>query len=123
MKVQRSTYSLRKRLMAVGAVLGACGLVLVARAAHLQLISPDFYQQQGDARFLRDVPIATSRGMITDRNGEPLAVSSPVESVWVCCSTPTACRPWPVRWTFRATCSSSGWRSVRTRSSCTCAGT
>ncbi|MBP6596162.1 MAG: penicillin-binding protein 2 [Arenimonas sp.] len=83
MKVQRSTYSLRKRLILVGAVLGVCGTVLVGRAAHLQLISPDFYQQQGDARFLRDVPIATSRGMITDRNGEPLAVSSPVESVWV----------------------------------------
>jgi cell division protein FtsI (penicillin-binding protein 3) len=82
MKVQRSSYSLRKRLLAIGVVLGACGVVLVGRAAHLQLISPDFYQQQGDARFLRDVPIATSRGMITDRNGEPLAVSSPVESIW-----------------------------------------
>ncbi len=38
--------------------------------------------EQGDARFLREVPIATSRGMITDRNGEPLAVSTPVESIW-----------------------------------------
>ncbi len=82
MKVQRSSYSLRHRLMAVGVVLGLCAVVLVARAAHLQLISPDFYQEQGDARFLREVPIATSRGMITDRNGEPLAISSPVESVW-----------------------------------------
>src|SRR5690606_17113670 len=35
------------------------------------------------ARFLREVPIPTSRGMITDRNGEPLAVSSPVESLWL----------------------------------------
>ena len=82
MKVQRSIYSLRHRLMAISIVLGVSGLVLVARAAHLQLISPDFYQQQGDARFLREVPIATSRGTITDRNGEPLAISSPVESVW-----------------------------------------
>src|SRR5690606_4871528 len=39
-------------------------------------------QRQGDARFLREIPIPTSRGMITDRNGEPVAVSSPVESVW-----------------------------------------
>src|SRR5690606_7795415 len=31
---------------------------------------------------LREIPIPTSRGMITDRNGEPLAVSSPVDSVW-----------------------------------------
>src|SRR5690606_27530387 len=43
----------------------------------------DFYQREGDARFLRDLPIAASRGMITDRNGEPLAVSSPVDSIWV----------------------------------------
>ncbi|NEM46759.1 MAG: penicillin-binding protein 2, partial [Xanthomonas perforans] len=38
---------------------------------------------QGEARYLRELPIATSRGMITDRNGEPLAVSTPVESIWV----------------------------------------
>ena len=49
--------------------------MVVARAAYLQLVTDDFYQQQGDARFLREMPIATSRGMITDRNGEPLAMS------------------------------------------------
>jgi cell division protein FtsI (penicillin-binding protein 3) len=78
----RSNYSPRNRLLVVGGILGACFIVLVARAAHLQVISEEFYQQQGDARFLREIPIATSRGMITDRNGEPLAVSSPVESIW-----------------------------------------
>jgi cell division protein FtsI (penicillin-binding protein 3) len=57
-------------------------VVLVARAAQMQLFDKDFYQHQGNARFLREVPIATSRGMILDRNGEPLAVSTPVESVW-----------------------------------------
>ena len=81
MKVKARPYSPRQRLMAVAVVLGACCAVLVARAAHMQLVAQDFYQQQGDARFLREVPIATSRGMITDRNGEPLAVSSPVETV------------------------------------------
>lgn len=60
-----------------------CGVVVVARAAYMQLITDDFYQRAGDQRFLRTVPIATTRGMITDRNGEPLAVSSPVESIWV----------------------------------------
>ena len=78
----RSNYSPRKRLMVVGGILGVCCAVLVARAAHLQVVSEEFYQRQGDARFLREIPIATSRGMITDRNGEPLAVSSPVESIW-----------------------------------------
>ena len=48
----------------------------------MQLINSDFYQKEGDARFTRELAIPTSRGMITDRNGEPLAVSSPVESVW-----------------------------------------
>ena len=82
MKTRARVYNPRQRLYAVGIVLGLCSLVLVGRAAWLQVIGQDFYQQQGDARFLREVPIATSRGMITDRNGEPLAVSTPVESIW-----------------------------------------
>ena len=79
---QRAQFNLRGRLTIVAGALGLCSLALVVRAVDLQLIDNDFYQQQGDARFLREIPIATSRGMITDRNGEPLAVSSPVESVW-----------------------------------------
>ncbi|KAA2284948.1 peptidoglycan D,D-transpeptidase FtsI family protein [Arenimonas fontis] len=82
MKLRARPYSPRRRLMAVGTVLAVSCAVLLGRAAWLQLVEQDFYQQQGDARFLREVPIPTSRGMITDRNGEPLAISSPVESVW-----------------------------------------
>ena len=52
------------------------------RAVDLQVVRKDFYQEQGDARFLREMPIAVSRGTIFDRNGEPLAVSTPVESIW-----------------------------------------
>jgi hypothetical protein len=62
--------------------LGLCSLALVGRAFDLQVVDNAFYQAQGDERFLREIPIPTSRGMITDRNGEPLAVSTPVESVW-----------------------------------------
>ncbi|MBB5208780.1 peptidoglycan D,D-transpeptidase FtsI family protein [Chiayiivirga flava] len=72
----------RARLLAVVAVLGLGATVLIARAVDMQLLNDDFYQQQGDARFLREIEIPTSRGMITDRNGEPLAVSTPVESIW-----------------------------------------
>ena len=72
----------RGRLFWVALLLGGCGFTIVARAAWLQLLSPEFYQQQGDARFLRDVPITASRGAIVDRNGETLAASSPVGSVW-----------------------------------------
>lgn len=55
---------------------------LLARAIYLQGINNDFLQQKGDARYGRIVDIHAHRGMITDRHGEPLAVSTPVESVW-----------------------------------------
>src|SRR5690554_2527355 len=77
------TVDTRGRMKVVAGVLGLCCASLVARAVDLQLLHNDFYQREGDARFLRDLPIAASRGMITDRNGEPLAVSSPVDSIWV----------------------------------------
>jgi len=79
----RSQFNLRTRMLMVGAGLGLCAVTLVGRAAYVQLVNSDFYQRQGEARYLREVPIATSRGMITDRNGEPVAVSTPVASVWV----------------------------------------
>lgn len=79
----RAQFNLRGRLMLVTGALGVCALALVARAVDLQLVRNEFYRKQGNERFLRDVEIPTSRGMITDRNGEPLAVSTPVESIWV----------------------------------------
>ena len=60
-----------------------CSAMLIARAVNLQVMETDFLQGQGNARFLREVTIASTRGVITDRNGEPLAVSTPVDSVWV----------------------------------------
>lgn len=78
----RAQFNLRGRLAMVAGTLALCSLALVGRAVDLQLIDNAFYQQQGNARFQRDIEIPTSRGMVTDRNGEPLAVSSPVESVW-----------------------------------------
>lgn len=73
----------RLRLYGVLGVLVLGASSLIVRAVDMQLLNDDFYQQQGDARFLREIEIPTSRGMITDRNGEPLAVSTPVESIWV----------------------------------------
>jgi len=60
-----------------------CSVALVARAVNLQVIDTDFLQDQGEARYLREVVVPTRRGNILDRNGEPLAVSTPVDSVWV----------------------------------------
>ena len=80
--LNRARYNPRNRLLLVGGVLGLCSLALVARAFTLQVVNSDFYRRQGDERILREIEIPTSRGLITDRNGEPLAVSTPVESVW-----------------------------------------
>ncbi|MEO5629289.1 MAG: penicillin-binding protein 2, partial [Thermomonas sp.] len=81
-RARSQQFDLRRRLMLVGGTLALCSVALLARALDLQVVDNAFYQRQGAARFLREIPIATSRGMITDRNGEPLAISSPVESIW-----------------------------------------
>jgi len=67
-------------------VLSVFALVIAGlfwRALDMQIINQPFFQQQGDARHLRVVPISAHRGDIYDRNGEPLAISTPVDSVWV----------------------------------------
>ncbi|MEO8809389.1 MAG: penicillin-binding protein 2 [Rhodanobacter sp.] len=74
--------SARKRMVVVVVLLGLVATGLVARAFDLQVVRKQFYQRQGDARFLREMPIPVSRGTIFDRNGEPLAVSTPVMSIW-----------------------------------------
>lgn len=48
---------------------------LLGRVAWLQVISPDMLVKEGDMRSLRVQQVSTSRGMITDRSGRPLAVS------------------------------------------------
>ena len=58
-------------------------VALVWRAVCLQVLDTEFLQSQADARHLRVVSLPAHRGKILDRNGEPLAISTPVESVWV----------------------------------------
>ncbi len=55
---------------------------LVCRTAWIQVIQPDRLRLEGDLRSLRTTEDATGRGMVTDRNGEQLAVSVPVQAVW-----------------------------------------
>ena len=60
-----------------------CGfLVLAGRAVYLQGLNNDFLQQKGESRYSRVLEISANRGKITDRRGEPLAISTPVKSVW-----------------------------------------
>lgn len=61
--------------------LGATGLF--ARAVYLQVVDEAFLERQADARHIRSAKISAHRGTVTDRNGEVLAVSTPVDSIWV----------------------------------------
>lgn len=69
-----------------GFVLCALGLfacVVFGRAFQLQVIEQDFLAAEGSKRFIRNVTIPAHRGAVLDRRGEPLALSAPVESLWV----------------------------------------
>lgn len=73
----------RARLYALLLMFLGCSLALIARAVQLQVMDTEYLQDQGNERFLREVSIPATRGLIRDRNGEPLAVSTPVDSVAV----------------------------------------
>ncbi len=57
-------------------------IALLLRSLYLQVLNNDFLRAKGDARSSRVIELSAHRGMITDRLGEPLAISTPVESVW-----------------------------------------
>jgi cell division protein FtsI (penicillin-binding protein 3) len=64
------------------AIIGMMFVTLIGRALYLQLVQQDFLVNQGDERFQRSIVLESNRGVITDRNGEPLAISTPVQSIW-----------------------------------------
>ncbi len=74
--------SFRVRAWVVLGMLALAAVGLLWRAVDLQLMDHAFLARQGDARFSRVAAIAAHRGTITDRYGEPVAVSTPVDSVW-----------------------------------------
>jgi len=71
-----------RRLVVAGLFLTAAA-GLLWRAFDLHISSQSFLQKQGDARHIRTLEINAHRGNIYDRNGEPLAISTPVDSVWI----------------------------------------
>ncbi|EJN36526.1 cell division protein FtsI/penicillin-binding protein 2 [Pseudomonas sp. GM84] len=80
MKLEGALYPWRFRV-----VIGLLALMVGAiawRIIDLQVVDRDFLKGQGDARSLRHIPIPAHRGLVTDRNGEPLAVSTPVTTLW-----------------------------------------
>jgi cell division protein FtsI (penicillin-binding protein 3) len=70
----------RATVLFAGLLAGLAGLL--GRGVYLQGINNDFLQKKGNERYSRVIEVNAHRGKITDRNGEPLAVSTPVESVW-----------------------------------------
>jgi cell division protein FtsI (penicillin-binding protein 3) len=70
----------RSRLVALF-LLASFGL-LVGRSFYLQVVNNDFLQEKGESRYRRDLEISASRGKVTDRNGEVLAISTPMKSIW-----------------------------------------
>ncbi len=72
----------RWRLLTVVAVVGLVACAVLARAVELQVVDRDFLREEAAERHLRTVSMTAHRGVITDRNGEILAISSPVQSAW-----------------------------------------
>src|SRR5262245_60656224 len=83
-KAAKTTVAERARwrgvLLLVGFALGGCALE--GRILYLQLVDKDFLAEQADDRHIRTVQIPAHRGSLTDRYGEPLAVSTPVDSIY-----------------------------------------
>lgn len=70
------------RVALVAGLLGVWFLALAARAVYLQGLNTDFLQGKGDAVAARKVAIPAHRGMVQDRYGQALAISTPVETLW-----------------------------------------
>lgn len=70
----------RRRIMLKGILFGMALLVL--RSIHLQVVEKEFLQAKAVMQHVDELSVSAYRGKIVDRNGEPLAVSSPVQSIW-----------------------------------------
>lgn len=76
-----SDFSGRRKVLVI--FMMSCMAVLVCRAIDLQVLNKKFLKDQGDMRLVDDEAVSAYRGMITDRSGAPLAISTPVESISV----------------------------------------
>jgi len=79
-EIKQSIYPFRRNFILL--FFASLSVLLVWRAAFLHIVDKNFLQDHGDARSLRIVSTPAHRGMIVDRNNEPLAISTPVDSIW-----------------------------------------
>ena len=75
--------ALRWRVRLVMAVLALSGAGLLGKALYLQMNQGDFLRDEGTARHVRTVSSHAPRGVIRDRHGTALAMSTAIESIWV----------------------------------------
>ena len=73
----------RARARMLAGLLALTALALIGRSVQLQVFDQQFIAKQADMRHARTAKLEAHRGAIVDRFGEPLAVSSPVDTVWV----------------------------------------
>ncbi len=76
-----SDFALRRKLL-LGMML-VCMAILALRAVYLQVFDTQFLQKQGEKRYVKDLDVPAYRGQILDRNNKPLAISTPLDSIWV----------------------------------------
>jgi len=70
----------RARLLLLGLLAGFVALALYS--LYLQSFNSGFLQEKGASRYSRVIELSATRGRITDRQGEEMAVSTPVKSIW-----------------------------------------
>ena len=71
------------RIKFIYLILAVVVCALIWRVLDLQVFNNEFLKGQGNARVLRQLEVTAHRGMITDRNGYPLAISTPISSIWI----------------------------------------
>ncbi len=70
-----------RQYLVLGVLFAALGMTAL-RVVQIQVVEQGHLRAQGDARYLREITVLPQRGQIVDRNGQVLAVSTPVESLW-----------------------------------------
>ncbi|HXV41371.1 MAG TPA: penicillin-binding protein 2, partial [Steroidobacteraceae bacterium] len=82
-EIEFDAQQFRLRARIVAAALALVAVALFGRSVQLQVLDRQFLAEQGDMRHARVARMPAHRGAVLDRFGEPLAVSSPVDTVWV----------------------------------------
>ncbi len=95
MEVSAGPYYAPTRDIVMLSAIAIAFVLLAARAVQLQISDTETLQREGDARFLRNEQVTANRGIIRDRNGVVLAVSTPVDSAW---AEPKVLRDHPKSW-------------------------